>query len=398
MSRKSLLYLAVYDPHVPLTGTGARGAEFVNNLAERFDLDLVYMDGSGHPPIPELSKTYASRLKGVRSKTRIEFKPFDYFVFSRSLYREADGLFGRNKYDFIICDYGLSAVYGLLLSEKYGVPLVYLSHNVEYQVYRQKGRTDRRRLVLLPYVYYAEKRAVEKSSILVAITGSDAEHYARWIDPSKMLVIPQGFDDSVFNPFYRAPSNDPKVVLFCGNFNIQFNRDVVNTVMNRILGPVLAERPNTIFRFVGANPPRGIQHPKVEFTGFVEDYPAYLKNADLVITPMLHGGGFPTKVVEALACGKTTIATPIGARALEKDYRNLRVLDVDRFPEAVVRELKDGSPVSADDFEKLKDRYSWRDIIGKLADRLDRTGSERLETGKGNMEIRTAGDLETCGE
>jgi glycosyltransferase involved in cell wall biosynthesis len=39
--------------------------------------------------------------------------------------------------------------------------------------------------------------------------------------------------------------------------------------------------------------------------------------AGVVISPMLQGWGFPTKIVEALACGKVTITTPAGARALE---------------------------------------------------------------------------------
>ena len=49
LRRRRLLYLAVYDPHVPYTGTGARGGEFVNFLARHDELDLVYMEGSGHP-------------------------------------------------------------------------------------------------------------------------------------------------------------------------------------------------------------------------------------------------------------------------------------------------------------------------------------------------------------
>ena len=61
--KKNILYLSVYDPHVPLTGAGVRGAEFVNNLAERFVLDLVYIDGSGHPPNAELSKKFAGKIK-----------------------------------------------------------------------------------------------------------------------------------------------------------------------------------------------------------------------------------------------------------------------------------------------------------------------------------------------
>ncbi len=70
---KKILYLAVYDPHVPYTGAGARGAQFVNFLASRHDVDLVYMTGSGHPGNPELEEKFKDRLKGVGRVIRIPF-------------------------------------------------------------------------------------------------------------------------------------------------------------------------------------------------------------------------------------------------------------------------------------------------------------------------------------
>jgi glycosyltransferase involved in cell wall biosynthesis len=371
MSTKSLLYLSVYDPHVPLTGSGARGAEFVNNLARRFNLDLIYIDGSGQPPIAELSEKYASRITGVRSKVCINFSRIDYFLFSIALYKEALRLLNKQKYDFLICDYGLSATYGLLLGKKFHLPLVYISHNVEYLTYLQKARTDKRRLLLLPHLYYVEKQAVRKSAVLVAITGDDALHYTRWTNRDKMIIIPQCFEESIFNPFYEAPENNPKIVLFCGNYNIQFNRDAVNAVMERVLDKVLSVCPDTIFRFMGANPPKNIKHPNVEFTGFVTDYPAHLKQADVVISPMLQGGGFPTKMIEALACGKTIVATPVGARGIERDYQSLHICGLERFPDMICKALKSRSTATVEDFEKLKSRYAWKSNIDKLADRLE---------------------------
>ena len=90
--KSNLLYLSVYDPHVPLTGAGSRGAEFVNHLAQQFDLDLIYLEGSGQPPIPELFQKYSSKLQGVRFKKCIEFSQFNYFIFSKSLYKQANKL------------------------------------------------------------------------------------------------------------------------------------------------------------------------------------------------------------------------------------------------------------------------------------------------------------------
>jgi glycosyltransferase involved in cell wall biosynthesis len=273
----------------------------------------------------------------------------------------------RERYDYIVCDYGLSAVYGLLLSRRFQTPFIYSSHNIEYRANLGKARTDPRRWPLAAYMYAAEKNAVKKARCVVAIAPADADVYASWIPREKMLVIPQGFDEQQFNPWYAAPRNARKTILFCGNFRIQMNRDVVYTVMNHILQPVLAQYPDALFRFVGAWPPTDVHHPNVEFTGFLEDYPAALKAADVVISPVLQGWGFPTKIVEALACGKPTVTTPVGGRALEKDYRILKFAEIDAFAAEICRTLAEAQPVTDVDHDKVRARYSWEANVGRLS-------------------------------
>jgi glycosyltransferase involved in cell wall biosynthesis len=213
--------------------------------------------------------------------------------------------------------------------------------------------------------------AVKRARCVVAVTPADADDYAGWVPRDRMLVIPQGFDEREFNPWYEAPRNARKTILFCGNFRIPMNRDVVYTVMDHILQPVLAKHPDALFRFVGAYPPADVQHPNVEFTGFLEDYPAALKSADVVISPMLQGYGFPTKIVEALACGKPTITTPIGGRALEQDYRILKFAEIPAFAAEIDNALAQGQPVSDVDHEKIRTRYAWNAIVGRLSDWIE---------------------------
>jgi glycosyltransferase involved in cell wall biosynthesis len=122
---------------------------------------------------------------------------------------------------------------------------------------------------------------------------------------------------------------------------------------------------------VGRWPPTDIKHPNVEFTGFLEDYPTALKNADVVISPMRQGWGFPTKIVEALACGKPTVTTPVGGRALEKDYHILKFADLEVFAAEICRTLADAQPVSDIDHDKVKARYSWEANVQRLSNWLE---------------------------
>jgi glycosyltransferase involved in cell wall biosynthesis len=366
----SILYLSVYDPHFPVSGAGIRGMKFLEYFSAAFEVDLVYIEGSGQKPTPDLEKKIKSNLLKVRSKIKIPFDQFAYFIWSQKLYRSALRLLETKSYDWIVCDYGLSGLYGKFLSAKYNVPFIYCSHNIEYLTYWDKVKTDFRRLPLTPYIYWAEKNAVKQSDILVAITKEDADFYRKknWVNEDKVVVVPQGFDGNLLNPDYSFQESGKKIVLFCGNYAIQQNREAAYVVYEKIVDKVAAEFPDVVFRFVGANPPRDIMHPNIEFVGFVRDYFSILRQADVFISPTLQGRGFPTKIVEALACGKQIISTPIGVRAIERDYQSLHVCEISDFANQIIRVLQESKPVDPTDFARLREHYSWEKNILHLID------------------------------
>jgi len=370
VDKLDILYLAVYDPHVPYTGTGARGVHFVNFMARENRLDLVYMEGSGHPGRTELEKKFSAVIRGVRTKVRIPFSMKDYFLFSKALYRAACQLLETQNYDYILADYGLASMYGYKLSKRYGVPFIYCSHNLEYKQYLGKAGHDIRRWPLIPYMYYWEKKGCRKCTVLVPISDNDAEFYSRWTTRNKMVVVPQGFDPAVYNPFYESRKNDPRIVLFFGNYNISTNRDVVKIVCDKIADDVVKRIPRLIFQFVGANPPQEWKHPNFEFTGFVDSVIPYLQNADLVISPMLGGWGMPTKVIEALACGKPVVATEIGARAVPRHYSRLTIADIPHFAEMICRRLEENIPVDTREYEELKKEFLWENRLALLLEKM----------------------------
>ena len=369
--KKKMLYISVYDPHVPYTGAGSRGGEFVTNLAKTFDVDLIYLEGSGHAGDLTLEDKFEWRVKGVGKKLKLPFSLRNYFIFSKQMLLEAESFISQKKYNVILCDYGLSAIYGLKLKKKYDIPFVYCSHNLEFRQYLGKAKKDKRRYVLVPWVYRAEKDGVQKCDLLVPISEEDADYYTRWTNRDKMHVVPQCFNEEIFNPFYEPPHNNPKIVLFFGNYNISTNRDAVYAARDKVVDQVVAKYPDVKFQFIGANPPTDIQHPNMEFLGFVDSIADYVKNCDVMISPILDGWGMPTKIIESLACGKPIVATETASRAVPKKYKTLKVVDINDFADAVVEALKENNPVDDCDFELLKQEFIWAGAINKLAERIE---------------------------
>jgi hypothetical protein len=371
--KKKLLYLAVCDPDLQVTGATVRMGAFVKHLGEFYDVSLVNMNGSGYRVAPEIEERCRDRENrlGVTQRFRIEFSQSGYFLFSRALYREADRLLKSGSFEYLLADYGLAAVYGIMLARRHGVPLIYSSHNIEFKKYLEQSKTDIRRGLLAPYIYWAERAACRVAKLVVAISESDRNEYAKWTARDKIEVVPQGFDSELCNPFYPPPPISPPVVVFVGNFRLEHNREAARLIIKEILPEVRRSRPDAKFQLIGAEPPVDLAGPNVDFTGFVDDLGPYLRRANLVIAPMPFGFGMSTKIVSALAFGKTVLTTPQGAGAISRKYRQLVVSPLDGFAGRIIDLLAMRPPVDAQDFASVCDEFSWPSITARLYRRIE---------------------------
>jgi hypothetical protein len=371
--RKKLLYLAVCDPDLEVTGATVRMGAFVRHLGRYYDITLVNMTGSGYRVSPEIAEQCRDRENrlGVSQRVRVQFSQAGYFLFSPTLFRRANRLLQSVSFAALLVDYGLAAIYGRFFARRYGIPMVYSSHNVEYQKYLEQSKTDLRRGLLAPYVYWAERAACRAAKLVVAISESDRTEYAKWIAPGKIEVVPQGFDSELCNPFYPPPPISPPVVVFVGNFRLEHNREAARLIVKEILPEVTRARPDVKFQLIGAEPPVDLAAPNVDYTGFVDDLGPYLRRANLVIAPMPFGFGMSTKIVSALAFGKTVLTTPQGAGAISRKYRQLVISSLDRFASRIVDLLATRPPVDAQDFAAVCDEFAWSSITARLYRRME---------------------------
>jgi glycosyltransferase involved in cell wall biosynthesis len=372
-AKKKLLYLALCDPDLPVTGATVRMGALVSQLARSYDVTLLNMAGSGHPVERATEERFRDRNNrlGVVRRVRVEFSRSGYFLLSRPLYREAEKLCKSHSFDYLLADYGLAGVYGKLFARRYGIPLIYSSHNVEYRMYLALGRYDARRAMLAPYVYWAEKAACRAANLVVAISEHDRRVYSKWIPAERIEVIPQGFDPAVENPFYEAPPSSPAVILFVGSFRAEANRRAAQQIVHEIAPKVLRARPDARFQLVGAQPPVDLRGANIDMRGFVDDLGPYMRRANLVIAPMPIAHGMSTKIVTALAFGKPVLTTPEGLGAIPRRFKQLSVAPLDEFAPAIIELLATCSAVDASEFAVLCDTFAWSTFGTRLAQRIE---------------------------
>jgi glycosyltransferase involved in cell wall biosynthesis len=371
--KKKLLYLAVCDPDLEVTGATVRMGAFVRYLAQYYDVTLVNMAGSGHrvePAIEERFRDRDNRL-GVTRRVRIDFSRPGYFLLSPALYRAANALLRKEPFDYLLADYGLAAVYGKLFSRRYDIPLIYSSHNLEHRMYRDLAARDFRRSVLAHYVYWAERAACQAAKLVITISENDRSQYAKWISNDRIVVIPQGFEPQVANPFYEAPAHSPPVVLFVGSFRSENNRLAARRIVEEIAPAVHRTRADVRFLLIGADPPGDLKGPNIECPGFVDDLNPHMNRANLVIAPMPFAHGMATKIVTAMAFGKTILATPEGAGAISRKYRQLVVAPLEAFPARIVELLATRPAIDRGQFTALCEEFSWSSLIARLHRRIE---------------------------
>ena len=169
------------------------------------------------------------------------------------------------------------------------------------------------------------------------------------IDPhsSKSLLVPNGADRRFFDNEPEEHS-DP-VTLFVGPADYDANRQAVEHYINRVLPLVRRDIPDASLWLVGHGwGDVAATNGGVVDRGFVDDLPAELARAAVVVVPLFAGSGTKIKVIEAMAAARPVVVSPIGAEGIPPSP-GLRVRGEDAaFAASVIAYLRDEAVRRAD--------------------------------------------------
>jgi glycosyltransferase involved in cell wall biosynthesis len=263
--------------------------------------------------------------------------------------------FKERRFDVAVCDFLDAAIN---FPGRLTIPSVLFQHNVESEIWRRHSETTKNPLKRAMYqmefgkMLRYETVSVRKFHHVIAVSENDRSLMNRWVDASRVTVVPTGVDLEQYRPASRKQSAAP-VVTFVGAMDWEPNVDGVEYFCTQIWPAVKAEIPEARLRFVGRNPDRRVQKwvsDSIEVTGRVPSVLEHLHDSAVVIVPLRIGGGTRLKIYEAMAAGKAVVSTTIGAEGL--DVRNGKDIvladDANAFAQAVILLLRD---------QELRQRY-----------------------------------------
>lgn len=163
-----------------------------------------------------------------------------------------------------------------------------------------------------------DKRALEELAAPSHLTIHNGE--------ARVQIVPNGVDTEYFTP--SAEARQPATIVLTGKMSYHANIAAAQHLVREIMPLVWQQRTDVQVWIVGKDPTSAVldlakfsapETGNVQVMGTVPDMRTYLRQATLAVAPVLYGAGVQNKVLEAMACGIPTIASPQAVSALEAE-------------------------------------------------------------------------------
>ncbi|MBW2441201.1 MAG: glycosyltransferase [Deltaproteobacteria bacterium] len=286
-------------------------------------------------------------------------------------------------YDVIHSHYWLSGRLGTWAQNDWKRPHVVTFHTLGESKNRAAGNTREPELRIAN-----EKKLVQTCHRIVVPTKRESDSLVRFYGApeEKIGVVPCGVNLELFRPEKKRLARqrlefdpDEIILLYVGRFEALKGLDILLAAMTYL-------KSSDRFRLVivGGD---GEDHPahqslkqktralriseKCVFTGPIEQkkLPPYYNSADVLVIPSRYES-FGLVGLEALACGRPVVSTPVGAMDhLLRDVRAVRVVG-NSSPESLAGEIQsliaDRSLPSSAEIRASVKGYSWSRVAGAI--------------------------------
>lgn len=286
--------------------------------------------------------------------------------YDRGLHQLVHSIVEKEPFDLLICDTCVMVPHVRGISK---VPMVLFQHNVESQILQRHATIGgmAKRFYMSDQHRKMEKFERECGSMfqrVIAVSELDKEFFQSRYGWTHVDAIDTAVDESYFGESGKPVSGR---VVFVGSMDWLPNQEGVEWFVEQVWPIVKATHPQAQFHVVGRSPPPSVLsldgREGVKVWGRVADVRSHLSDAEVVVVPLLVGGGTRLKIYEAMASRRALVSTQLGAEGLPiiPGEHYLAADSPKEFADAVVRLLtnqaeRDRLRIAADDF--VRSRFS----------------------------------------
>ena len=281
----------------------------------------------------------------------------------------------------LIKEYSLNKIHvhcgpgGLFLLRKLDIPVVATCHHTYWQQYKYVNGQRWKKVFTL-----FEKRTYQISDKVICVSQDSkrilTEKYG--INPSKIVVIPNGVDTEKFYPIESVKEIN-NALLYVGRIDERKGVDFLVRSMPLVIlkypeiklfiggkGQLLPELKKYIIE-------NGL-HENIKFIGFIpeDELNEWYNKVKCVVVPSVFEG-FGITVIEAMAAGTPVIGTNVdGIKSIIKNKENGYLVEygnTDSLANVIINVLRnDNSKVIHIGLKTIEDEYDWKAISNETED------------------------------
>lgn len=203
-------------------------------------------------------------------------------------------------------------------------PTVLRAHNVEYRIWETLALGEKNPLKKWYFGHLARRMRVFERWLLhrvegvAAITPEDIARLQALGCHTPVALVPAAVEMQAFRPDPAAQPK-PRTVFMIGSLNWLPNLEGLEWLLREVWPAVHAELPDLELHVAGSSPPAHLLAPRTDnvfIHGFVESAAGFMRQYDLMLVPLLSGGGMRIKIIEGMAAGKAILSTALGAEGV----------------------------------------------------------------------------------
>jgi glycosyltransferase involved in cell wall biosynthesis len=238
-------------------------------------------------------------------------------------------LLEAEQFDIVQFEGAFVAWYAAYVQQRLGAglhrpPTVLRAHNLEYRIWETLAQGENNPLKKWYFKHLAgrmkafEKWALHRVDAVAAITEEDKERLKELGCPATIALVPAAVEMASFQPD-PAVRPQPRTVFMIGSLNWMPNLEGLDWLLREVWPVIHAELPDLELHVAGTAPPPHLLAPRTDnvfIHGFVESAADFMRRYDLMLVPLLSGGGMRIKIIEGMALGKTILSTSLGAEGI----------------------------------------------------------------------------------
>jgi polysaccharide biosynthesis protein PslH len=394
----------MYDVAAGLVGAGHRVTVLALNTPKHHQPDTALAHLG--PNLRLVTVDVNTRLSPMKALRNLLGSPLPYNVerfVSEDAATKLAQLLAEEWFDVVQMEGTFVAWYAQLWEDDKQLPPVVLrAHNVEYTIWEMLAQRTANPLKKWYLGHLArrlkafEHQALQRFDAVAAITEADQQRLRRLGCQEPVVFIPAGVNPDRFQPAATHPPT-PRTLFMIGSLDWLPNQEGLDWFLAEVWPQARAQYPELELHLAGKEMParfRELQLPGVRVHGFVESAAAFMQQYDIMLVPLLSGGGMRIKIIEGMALGKCVLSTTLGAEGIHvRDGHDIVVRDTPAaWLEALGRYYQGQLPagrIGQEAARTIRRLYDNRRVIGSFLDLYevvrrrraeDRTGRHRSET------------------